>query len=488
MAFCKGQEDATDAKALNKSLDAVVQNLLQTYFATYGYSFPLTDDRKMDQLIQETERSREMVNQIAYKTFTTHAPDQGMLPTGQKAWQSQGITIENSLLVCEGGNFCETCKGESDECHGARYLVPFSPEFPHLEVLIQETDEQRCLGVGVVSRDYGNHAMPGQTKGTVGYLVDKGKILGPFEPVSIYGKEYEGAMAYRGDLIGCTIMFQELKDGKVPIQITLNGKQITQDKILIEYNPPEKSLYPFISMGQTGIRVLAKLCPSPNGDAHLIGTIKATTDSMAEKMTSNWKKVDAIVERINGELSNADEEFEELNCLVLKELRHFKQLITDPDQLERDEALESIRVKVQGCLECGVDMFFTGEDLEHLVESNKPEPVLEPLREQEICHLNEKDGPGLEDQQPQNSLLKRTHENLEELKQTADSKFTSVLESLELAETEAKKRKRYQKEKRERVETNLRNIQESLKDLLKARLSTSMPNDIYEPQIQMQIH
>lgn len=66
-------------------------------------------------------------------------------------------------------------------------------------------------------------------------------------------------MAYRGDLIGCTIMFQELKDGKVPIQITLNGKQITQDKILIEYNPPEKSLYPFISMGQTGIRVLAKV-------------------------------------------------------------------------------------------------------------------------------------------------------------------------------------------------------------------------------------
>ena len=162
----------------------------------------------------------------------------------------------------------------------------------------------------------------------------------------------------------------------------------------------------------------------------------------------------------------------------MKELRHFKQLITDPDQLERDEALE-----------CGVgDIFFTGEDLEYLVESNKPEPVLEPLREQEICHLNEKDGPGLEDQQPQNSLLKRTHENLEELKQTADSKFTSVLESLELAETEAKKRKRYQKEKRERVETNLRNIQESLKDLLKARLSTSMPNDIYEPQIQMQIH
>jgi len=469
----------------NKSLDAVVQNLLQTYFATYGYSFPLTDDRKMDQLIQETERSREMVNQIAYKTFTTHAPDQGMLPTGQKAWQSQGIKIENSLLVCEGGNFCETCKGESDECHGARYLVPFSPEFPHLEVLIQETDEQRCLGVGVVWKDYGNHAMPGQTKRTVGYLVDKGKILGPFEPVSISGKEYEDAMAYRGDLIGCTVMFQELKNGKVPIQITLNGKQITQDKILIEYNPSEKSLYPFISMGQTGIRVLAKLCPSQNDDAHLIGTIKATTDSMTEKMNSNWKKVDAIVERINGELSNEDEEFEQLNFLVLKKLEHFEDLITDPDQLERDEALESI---FEVGLESGVDMFSIGEDLEHFDVCSEYEPVLEPSREQELSHLNEEDGPGLEDQQPQNSLLKKTHENLEELKQTADSKFTSVLESLELAETEAKKRKRYQKEKREKVETNLRNIQKSLKDLIKARPSTSRPNDMYEPQIQMQIH
>ena len=209
---------------------------------------------------------------------------------------------------------------------------------------------------------------------------------------------------------------------------------------------------------------------------------------MTEKMTSNWKKVDAIVERINGELSNADEEFEEHNCLVLKELRHFEQLITDPDRLERDEALESIFVKSEGGLESAFDMFFTGEDLEYLVEWSEPEPVLEPLREQEISHLNEKDGPGLEDQQPQNSLLKKTHENLEELKQTADSKFTSVLESLELAETEAKKRKRYQKEKRERVETNLRNIQKSLKDLIKARLSTTRPNDMYEPQIQMQIH
>ena len=71
-------------------------------------------------------------------------------------------------------------------------------------------------------------------------------------------------MAYRGDLVGCTVMFKEKKDGKVPIVFTLNGKQITQDKILIEYNPSENSPYPFMSMGHTGIRVLAKVSISLN--------------------------------------------------------------------------------------------------------------------------------------------------------------------------------------------------------------------------------
>ena len=57
-----------------------------------------------------------------------------------------------------------------------------------LKVLIQETEEQRSLGVGVVWSNFGNHAMPGKKDGTVGYLVDEGKIFGPFESV----KEYEG--------------------------------------------------------------------------------------------------------------------------------------------------------------------------------------------------------------------------------------------------------------------------------------------------------
>ena len=59
----------------------------------------VSDDRKMDQLIQETERSREMVNQIAYKTFTTHAPDQGMLPTGQKVSPKYTFTFKKMITL-----------------------------------------------------------------------------------------------------------------------------------------------------------------------------------------------------------------------------------------------------------------------------------------------------------------------------------------------------------------------------------------------------
>ena len=67
------------------------------------------------------------------------------------------------------------------------------------------------------------------------------------------------AMAYRGDLIGCTVKFDLAKDGKVPIVFSLNGKQITQDEILMEYSQNEKFLYPYIGMGDAAIRVLSKV-------------------------------------------------------------------------------------------------------------------------------------------------------------------------------------------------------------------------------------
>lgn len=66
------------------------------------------------------------------------------------------------------------------------------------------------------------------------------------------------AMAFRGDLIGCTVKFDLAEEGKVLVVFTLNGKQITQDEISI-HNPDRKPLYPYIGMAHKGIRVLARV-------------------------------------------------------------------------------------------------------------------------------------------------------------------------------------------------------------------------------------
>lgn len=66
------------------------------------------------------------------------------------------------------------------------------------------------------------------------------------------------AMAYRGDLIGCTVKFELAAEEKVLVVFSLNGKQITQEEISI-HNPDRKPLYPYIGMAHKGIRVLAKV-------------------------------------------------------------------------------------------------------------------------------------------------------------------------------------------------------------------------------------
>lgn len=193
--ICKGRCKRQPTKntwsnlSYNKSLDAVVENLQFTYFSKYGYFFPFTDESKMDHVLQETERNRQMANQIAHATFTTHG---GVIPTGPKAWQSQGIRVQGCLLTCEGSLFCSTCKDDPAEYHGARYIFPFSPETPHFEVLIQETGGRRIIGVGVVGKDFGNHALPGWCNGTVGYHIDDGRIFDANNPTK--GIEYEAAL------------------------------------------------------------------------------------------------------------------------------------------------------------------------------------------------------------------------------------------------------------------------------------------------------
>ena len=71
---------------------------------------------------------------------------------------------------------------------------------------------------------------------------------------------YIDAMAYRGDLIGCTIRFERETNGKVPVVFTLNGRRITKDEIWIDYTSGGKLMYPYIAMGHQEIRVLAKVC------------------------------------------------------------------------------------------------------------------------------------------------------------------------------------------------------------------------------------
>lgn len=102
--------------------------------------------------------------------------------------------------------------------------------------------------------------MPGWSKGTVGYHVDDGKIFHAKNPLK--GEEIEDAIAYRGDLIGCTIEFEGITNGQVPVVFTLNGRPITQDKIWIDYTPGGKPMYPYIAMAHQGLRVLAKMRPS----------------------------------------------------------------------------------------------------------------------------------------------------------------------------------------------------------------------------------
>ena len=184
---------------------------------------------------------------------------------------------------------------------------------------------------------------------------------------------------------------------------------------------------------------------------------------MTETMAFNWRQVDAIVRQTKGELSKSSRELGELNKMVSKWLRGLERLIIGLDQVGRDEVIDELENwtmtgdKYFGGLEAGVDMF--------------PEPWLEPSREEELSYLNEKDGPGLEDQQPQNSLLKVAHGKLEKLKQRTNLEFNLVLDSLTEAKDEATKLMQYQEESTERVQIKLRDVQQALKHFLKARLS-----------------
>lgn len=72
----------------------------------------------------------------------------------------------------------------------------------------------------------------------------------------------------RGDLIGCTVKFDMESNGKVPVVFFLNGAQVTDEELLIEYEKTNKDIYPYVGMGQQGVQLLAKVRIFANDPSH----------------------------------------------------------------------------------------------------------------------------------------------------------------------------------------------------------------------------
>ena len=113
------------------------------------------------------------------------------------------------------------------------------------------------------------------------------------------------AIAQRGDVIGCAVTWGDKAyvDKRVTIVFTLNGKQITQDEIVMEYDPFKK-IYPYICMGHTGMTVLAKVSTFLTAHAFLQsifllrkGKIYPLLIGCGDRINSELKQPIATVER-----------------------------------------------------------------------------------------------------------------------------------------------------------------------------------------------
>jgi len=309
----------------NRKVDYVVKDLQDKYFATHGNSFPLTEEGKIDKVVAETEGNTQIANHIAQRAFKSQ---QDVLPTGPKAWQSMGLQVKDCLLVYEGAKFCLECQRSSTANlhHGARYTVPFSREFPQFEVLVLGTGNSRFLDVGVVWREHDPHSRPGYHTGSVGYHGNGDVLDGGDAELS---SAVDAPVVNRGDLIGCSIMFDLKRSGKVQVVFNLNGKQITEKELWIEHNQNEKRLYPFVGMGEEGVQVLAKMVPAEHVDG------REQTDFLSEDVSDTRRRVpfaeasDGEKASIHRELDESLAKFRQLRNNILANFRYLEDLFDD---------------------------------------------------------------------------------------------------------------------------------------------------------------
>jgi hypothetical protein len=67
------------------------------------------------------------------------------------------------------------------------------------------------------------------------------------------------AMAYRGDLIGCKILYDKQKDDELPVSFTLNGRVIGDAKLTNRDGFQAGSFYPYVGIGWKGISLLFRV-------------------------------------------------------------------------------------------------------------------------------------------------------------------------------------------------------------------------------------
>lgn len=258
--FCGKKPRADETEARNKDLNllSVVLELKHKYRLNYGDLFPPLD--KLDHVLDDTGNTESMVKQLLYRTFTTQQGcNKALLPTGPKAWDiSRHILVEGYLVTAikEGS---------------AKYLAPFSPRFPHFEVMIMEGGTTKWFALGVVFKDY-TYWLPGRGGGTVGYNTGEKTIWSSNAEGTLSKNATKGpAACRRGDVVRCTVVFEEKEEideqlYKVPVVFTVNGSRVVPEAhdSCIEYTP-DTSLYPQIGFYYEN-SVLAKMCPREDLD------------------------------------------------------------------------------------------------------------------------------------------------------------------------------------------------------------------------------